>query len=232
MKKLYIFFASIGLLSACVERQPPIVSDSELSESLTMDNLLTDTTTVLDVENVDLIDSSRQILAYEIYHRSSKEKENTSRYIKGGSDYANDYIVNIVFEDLINQKKYLLTESKIRIIFHHQLLPDIKGKQYILYRMIDRDYNNDGKLNSNDIVSLYISNLDGTSFTKLTKDKENLVYEKWIAPLKRYYIQTLEDSNKDGYFDIKDKKHHYYIEFNDDSYKVLEYDPLEILQKK
>ncbi|MDR1089506.1 MAG: hypothetical protein LBL79_00380 [Prevotella sp.] len=63
---------------------------------------------------------------------------------------------------------------------------------------------------------------------KLTNVKENVQYNdnEWIRPLYRYYFRTVEDSNNDGFFDIKDKIHHYYIEFKDQGYRVVEYDPL------
>ena len=213
MRKIFVLFLLAGMFFRCVEpRVPGVVADDEPANIQTMDSLFEDTTKVLNVQIPSLVDSARQILIHEIYLESN--------------------MVNLIFEDLINQKKYLLTNNQIRISSYNTLI-DKTGNKYFLYRVIDRDYNNDGKINSNDIGSLYISNIDGTSFLKLTKDREDVRYNEneWIHSVNRYYFKTLEDSNKDGFFDTKDKIHYYYIEFNEGNYKVVEYNPLEILNK-
>lgn len=234
MKNIFVLFLLVGMFHSCSDpKVPGVVVGEEPAHVQTMDSLMEDTTKVLNVHIPSLVDSARQILVHEIYLESNNEMKDRS-YLKGSSSggYDGRNMVNLIFEDLINQKKYLLTNNQIRISFYQQLR-DKTGNRYFLYRVIDRDYNKDGKLNSNDIESLYISNIDGTSFSKLTKDRENIEYNdrEWIHSVNRYYFRTIEDSNKDGFFDIKDKKHHYYIEFNEGNYKVVEYNPLEILNK-
>lgn len=233
MKKTLILLAIIILLSACNDRQvaPPII-DGEAAESLTMDSILQDTTAVLDVYSPYIIDTARQILIHEVYLSRGQGIDKSSVYSsKRGEMYYDTHIVNLIFEDPANQKKHLLTKNKVRILSYEKI-SNKAGEVYILYHIVDRDYNHDQKLDLADIGSLYISSVDGTSFAKITKDREKLQDEKWISSLQRYYFRTVEDSDKNGYFDLKDKKHHYYIEFNNGEYKVIEYDPLDILHEK
>ncbi len=232
MKKIYILFVIVALLSACSERRDLPVISGEPSEEQTMDSLMQDTTVVLDVRNPYLIDSVKQRLVYEVCLLSGEGIGKSSAYSsKRGDGYYNTHMVNLIFEDLISGKKQLLTDKRIRIYSYESLL-DKTGKEYFLYRVVDRDYNNDKQLNESDTESLYISLGDGTSFTKITKDVENNMEGKWISSIQRYYFQTTEDSDKNGYFDRKDKKHHYYIEFKDGAYTTVEYYPLEMLEKK
>ena len=232
MKNILALFFLAGVLFSCSERRVQgVVAGDEPAHVQTMDSLFEDTTKVLNVHLPSLVDSARQILVHEIYletrlnldDRSYSKKE----YIGGQIN-----IANLIFENVINQKKHLLTDNQIRISFYHQL-QDKKENRYFLYRVIDRDYNKDGKMNSDDVESLYISNIDGTSFSKLTKDKENVQYndKAWIHSIDRYYFTTLKDSDKNGSFDPKDEMHHYYIQFNSGGYNVVEYNPLEILKK-
>lgn len=232
MKNIFVLFLLVGMFYSCSERKAPaIVKDGESVHIQTMDSLIEDTTKVLNVHLPSLVDSAKQILVHEIYLENNNEMKERS-YSKKGEYYDSPNMLNLIFEDLINQKKYLLTNNQIRIFSYNQL-QDKAGKKYFLYRVIDQDYNKDGKLNSNDVGSLYISNIDGTSFSKLTKERENIEYNdpEWIRSVDRYYFRTFEDSNKDGFFDIKDKMHHYYIQFGSDGYKVIEYSSLEILNK-
>lgn len=232
MKKIFVLLFLVGMFFSCSEpRVPGVAVGEEPAHVQTMDSLMEDTTKVLNVHIPSLVDSARQIIVHEIYLTSNNEMKERS-YSKKGEYYDSPNMLNLIFEDLINHRKYLLTKNQIRISSYKQLW-DKAGKKYFLYRLIDRDYNKDGKLNSNDIESLYISNVDGTSFSKLTKDRENVQYNdrEWIHSVNRYYFRTIEDSNKDGFFDIKDKMRHYYIEFNEGNYKVVEYNPLEILNK-
>jgi len=231
MKKIYFLFLLSVLLISCSEKKKPVVLEGQ-TNNLTMDSLFEDTTKVLNIDLPDLIDSVNQILVHEIHVTRSKEYDR-SFSIKKSKDYYGSNMVNLIFEDVINKKSYLLTNNQLQIISYELacLLKRRTGKSYILYRVIDRDYNNDGILDGKDISSLYISDINGTSFTKLTKDKENIRNGEWMYPLNRYYFRTLEDSNKDGYFDFKDKVHYYYLQFDEQGYQVVEYNPLEIFNK-
>ncbi|MDR1089507.1 MAG: hypothetical protein LBL79_00385 [Prevotella sp.] len=165
MKKIFILLFLAGMLLSCSNpRVPAVVVGEKSADIKSMDILLEDTTKVRDAHIPSLVDSAGQILVHEIYVESKNEMRKRS-YLKVSSSGDNDgrNMVNLMFEDLINQKKHLLTNIQIRISFYQQL-EDETGKKYFLYHVIDRDSNKDGKLNSNDIGSLYISNIDGKPF--------------------------------------------------------------------
>jgi hypothetical protein len=127
----------------------------------------------------------------------------------------------------------LLTKNVISIT-STQFLREIYKKthlQYMLYSVIDRDLNKDGRMDYLDITSLYISNLDGTVFTKLTGQYHNYVDGKLIIQELKYYYRTIEDINKDGIFNKVDKYHYYYIDFACNPYKIVEYFPLKLITK-
>jgi len=230
MKKIYFLFLLSVLLISCSEKNKPVVLEGQ-ANNLTMDSLFEDTTKVLNIGLPDLIDSVNQILVHKINVISSKEME-ASFSLRKSKNYDGPNLVNLIFEDVKNNKSYLLTNNQLRISSYNVVRLGRKiGKDYILYRVIDLDYNKDGALDNRDLESLYISDIDGTSFTKITKDIENLQNGEWIFPLNRYYFRTIQDSNKDGYFDFNDKVHYYYIQFDEQGYQVVEYNPLEIFNK-
>ncbi|NDV95544.1 hypothetical protein D0T84_11570 [Dysgonomonas sp. 521] len=232
MKYLLFVFLFTGLMFSCSEKDRQVDLDESPAESLSMDSLFEDTTKVLNVYLPTLIDSANQILVHKIYVSNGKDVD-ASFSLKRAKSYEGPNLVNLIFEDVINKKTYLLTNNQLQITSYDvisQLIGRI-GKKYILYRVIDKDYNKDGVLDGRDIGSLYISDIDGTSFTKITKDNEDMKNSEWMYPLNRYYFRTMEDTNKDGYFDIKDKIHYYYIQFDGQGYQTVEYSPLEIFNK-
>ncbi|MDR2949647.1 MAG: hypothetical protein LBV71_10600 [Prevotella sp.] len=234
MKNIILTLLFIGLFVSCTEKKSPIIHDDEQANNLTMDSLLEDTTKVLNVDLPTLIDSVNQILVHEIRISSGKGRDLSFSSKKSGDYYGvGSGLINLIFEDVKNNKSYLLTNNQLQIS-SYEVCSRLKvkiGKAYILFRVIDKDYNNDGVLDGRDTQGLYISNLDGTSFSKITKDNEMLRNGEWMYPLNRYYFRTTEDSDKNGYFDFKDKIHYYYIQFEEQGYQVMEYNPLEMLNK-
>lgn len=235
MKKLIFVLAILGVLVSCnTENRTPLVStEQEPANIMTMDSVIGDTTKVINIHTPYLLDSARQILLHEVH--LSELGPSKTRYKINKRDYYEDReLINIIFEDLNKKSSHLLTNQRVKI-HSKQFVNNSNNNNnetYILYKLVDADYNRDGKLNGEDIESLYISNLDGTSFKKITKNNEDYRDGAWIGALSRYYYRTGEDSNNDGYFDSTEKMHHYYIQFNNDGYDIVEYKPLDILANK
>ncbi len=130
-----------------------------------------------------------------------------SRYGISGNLY------NLKFEEIESEKTRMLTGKNIRIMSVRFLneIYDITKEQFLVYRILDKDTNLDKELNNDDISSLYISHIDGTSFTKLTAEFHELIDWNAVAVKNRLYFRSIEDSNKNGDFDNEDKISYQYI---------------------
>jgi hypothetical protein len=63
---------------------------------------------------------------------------------------------------------------------------------------------------------------------KLTSAMHEFNDFKVLKSENKVYFRTLEDSNKDGSLNYKDKFHYYFIHFTEDQYAVAEYNPLQV----
>jgi hypothetical protein len=90
--------------------------------------------------------------------------------------------------------------------------------------MFDADTNRDGKLDSSDIKSLYLSEISGKRFTKVSMDLQELIDWNLIDSKSRLYFRTVEDTNKMGSL-IKTMVH-YNIDLSNNEWKVSNYEPI------
>lgn len=249
MRKLFSFLAvSTFLFISCDDtRRPQVVYDDTKSDTLTVENMLEDTTKVL-VAGMPIYLDSTEVLIHpigwvDVYaeYYSFRTKSSMTKNVKDSqysfSVYSNDkdhisgQMVNLIFEDMKTGTKHKLTDRAMKI-FTVSYLRNVwrnTGKQYLLYSVIDKDYNRDGKLDGLDMTSYYMSNLDGTKFTKITEDYHYFDTDQLILKNNKYYFRTLEDVNKDGVFNKKDKYHYYYLDLAHDGFSPVEYFPLELL---
>ncbi|MFT7033931.1 MAG: hypothetical protein ACJA2S_002440 [Cyclobacteriaceae bacterium] len=92
----------------------------------------------------------------------------------------------------------------------------------------DKDTNNNGELNDDDVESLYLSNLNGSNFKKLSFGYQELLDWKILTINKRLYFRTIEDIDKNGEFNKKDEIHHFFVVLEKPKFIAVEYDPLEL----
>lgn len=247
--RFIVFLTTVLLfISSCIEKReaPKIDYNHTETDSLTIEDAISDTTKTIiatlplsfDSTNVLIQPSGlvniKNIKSTDIYNSISslpdkksrgKEPEFHSNGIYG--DELSGKMSNVYFDDLTTNTQVLLTNSLIsihRIVYLREIAKKT-GKDYLIYFVYDKDTNRDGELDSNDILSLYISKLDGKDFTKITLGSHELLNTKLISLANRYYFTTIEDINKDGHLNKEDKYHYYYIDFSADSYKIVEYDP-------
>jgi hypothetical protein len=136
------------------------------------------------------------------------------------------YLTNVMFQHKDSIKIKPLTTNKMQITSINYLdeLALKTNKHYLVYTLVDVDTNKDGRYDENDIKTLYISNINGTNFTKLTPDFHELV--DWQVLDDKLYFRYIEDINKNGEFDSKDAVHYAFINLLSDSWQANLYHPL------
>lgn len=139
------------------------------------------------------------------------------------------YLQNIHFQHVDSTTVKPLTNQPIVIqtaTFLNTIAEKTK-KQILVYTIADLDTNKDSKLDANDIKSLYISEISGASFQKLTPYFQELIDWNLVEAKSRLYFRSTEDTNKNGGFDKDDKVFYYYVNLLDKEWKLNEYKPLD-----
>ncbi|WP_300570186.1 hypothetical protein [Flavobacterium sp.] len=138
------------------------------------------------------------------------------------------YFENIKFQHIDSTALRPLTDKAIQIqtaTFLNTIAAKTK-KQILVYSLVDSDTNKDGKIDSNDIKSLYISEFSGQKFTKLSEELQELIDWNLVEAQNRLYFRTIEDINKNGAFDKNDKVHYHFVNLLDKDWKVEDYFPI------
>ncbi len=138
------------------------------------------------------------------------------------------YLQNLKFQEMGKDTIYALTDKNVLIetATYLKALADKTKKQLMVYSLADMDTNKDNKLDNNDIRSLYLSDMSGKNFTKLSVDFQELIDWSLIESKSRLYFRTIEDTNKNGEFDKEDKVHYFYVNLLGKDWKALEYRPI------
>mgnify|MGYP006163720071 FL=1 len=138
------------------------------------------------------------------------------------------YFENLKFQHIDSTNVKALTDEKIQIqtVTYLDRIAANTKKQILVYSVVDKDTNKDKKVDQNDIKSLYISNIDGSNFTKLTEDYLEFIDWNIIEAQNRLYFRCIEDINKNGAFDKNDKVHYHYVNLLDAEWKVEAYMPI------
>lgn len=139
------------------------------------------------------------------------------------------YFENIKFQHIDSTALRPLTDKKIQIqtaTFLNTVAAKIK-RQILVYSLVDSDTNKDGKIDVNDIKSLYISEFSGAKFTKLSGELQELIDWNIVEAQNRLYFRTIEDINKNGAFDKNDKVHYHYVNLVSKDWDVEDYSPIQ-----
>ena len=135
------------------------------------------------------------------------------------------FLRNLKFQEIGSDSIKALTNKPILI----QTVTHIKvAKQSVLvYSLADLDTNKDNKLDVNDIKSLYLSDISGANFTKISMDFQELIDWNFIESKNRLYYRTIEDANKNGEFDKKDILHYHFVDLTAKDWKASDYNPMQ-----
>ena len=136
------------------------------------------------------------------------------------------FITNVMFQHKDSLELKPLTENRMEILSINYLdeLALKTNKHLLIYALVDVDTNKDNRYDDNDIKTLYISNIDGSKFQKLTPDLHELL--DWQVIDDRLYFRSIEDINKNGEFDSKDAIHYSFLNLLSEDWEVKTYDPL------
>jgi hypothetical protein len=139
------------------------------------------------------------------------------------------YFENLKFQHIDSTALKSLTDKKVQMqtVTFLNTISDKTKKQILVYSLVDMDTNKDGKLDANDIKCLYISEINGNKFEKLSAEFQELIDWNIVEAQNRLYYRTIEDINKNGAFDKNDLVHYYYVDLLSPDWKTEKYDPIE-----
>jgi hypothetical protein len=166
---------------------------------------------------------------------SSSKLEGMSYSISNYNQYQiTGYLKNVMFQhkDSVTIKPLTKAVIQIQTVTYLKPTADKIKKQFLVYTLADNDTNKDGKIDQNDINSLYISDISGSHFVKLSSDLQELIDWNVIETQNRLYFRCLEDINKNGAFDKNDLVHYHYVDLSKQELKVEEYNPFQKEQKE
>ena len=138
------------------------------------------------------------------------------------------YLKNLMIQhkDSIRVKPLTKDVIQIQTITYLKSIAEKTKKHFLVYTLADKDTNKDGKINQNDINCLYLSDISGNHFVKLSEDFQEVLDWNIIEVQNRLYFRCIEDINKNGAFDKNDLVHYHYVDLGAPEIKVEEYNPI------
>jgi hypothetical protein len=160
--------------------------------------------------------------------KSSYSSEDSFTISNYGEYQITGYLSNLKFQEINKDTIYSLTDKPIFIetVTYLKTFSDKTKLQLLVYTIRDNDTNKDVKLDSDDINALYISDISGKNFTKITADFQELIDWKVLEVKSRIYFRTIDDTNKNGEFDKSDTIHYFFLNLLDKEWKAQEYNPI------
>ncbi|MCW2119771.1 hypothetical protein [Flavobacterium sp. 7A] len=170
-----------------------------------------------------------------VYEKGTKSRYGSSSVIdlsftisNFGDNEITGYLQNLKFQKVSSDSIRPLTDKPVLIQTASYLkgVADKTKNKIMVYTLFDMDSNRDGKLDASDIKSLYLSDISGANFTKISVDLEELIDWSLIESQNRLYFRTVEDTNKNGQFDKNDVVHYNYIDLSRNDWEVKSYEPI------
>lgn len=146
----------------------------------------------------------------------------------GNNDMFYGELTNLKFQKTDSDSLKLLTEKNLKIT-KFNFLRDIFNntrRKFLVFEVIELDWNSNGRLDAEDPGVLYISRESGENFRKLTPKGQVLLDWKTIPQQNRLYFRSIEDTNMNGKFEKEDRVHHFYIDFDAEALDAEEYNPV------
>ena len=239
MKTLPILFAGISLLmlASCKEEKekPKVIYDNTAKTKT--EQTKTDTTEI-EIADLPIEITGTNYLIHPIGDlRVDGSKGKYSSSGASGISYTisnynefeiTGYLRNLKFQQANSDSLKVLSDKPVLIqtATYLKAFADRTKQQVLVYTLADMDTNKDGKLDASDIKTLYISDVSGNGFVKLSSDLEELIDWKMTESKNRLYFRTIEDTNKNGEFDKSDVIHYHFVDLLAKEWKVSDYKPV------
>lgn len=135
------------------------------------------------------------------------------------------YLRNVKFQEVKSDSLHALTDKLVMIqsISYLKSQADKTKQQTLVYLLADADTNKDNLIDTNDIQTLYLSDVSGGRFTKVSADFQEVIDWNVIDSKNRLYFRTIDDTNKDGAFDRNDRVHYFYLDLMAKDWQSVEY---------
>lgn len=162
------------------------------------------------------------------YDASSSDNEQSFTISNNNDFQITGYLTNIKFQAIASDSIKSLSDKPMMIetATYLKAFADKNKQQIMVYTLADSDTNKDGKLDGNDIKSLYLSDISGAKFTKISPDLNELIDWNVVDANGKLYFRTIEDSNKNGAFDKNDVVHYHFVNLLSKEWKAEDYNPI------
>lgn len=233
MKKINILLIgfSVMLLISCKQETKP-----KVTYEVTKDK---SQATKLDTAQIEIADLPIQMQGtnymihpvgdLSVLDGKAKYADRVSFTISNTSEFEiTGYLRNLKFQEIGSDTITTLTDKPVLIqtATYLKTVADKTKQQIMVYTMADVDTNKDGKLDTSDIKTLYISEISGKRLMKLSPDLQDLIDWNVIESKNRLYFRTIEDANKNGQFDKTDIIYYHFVDLSNKDWKVLDYKPI------
>lgn len=238
MGKIYIILLGILLFVSCKQEseKPKVIYDvsNEGKGSLKLDS------TQIKIADLPIHIEGTDYLIHPVGDLRILEKGVKARYGSSsvidlsftisnyGENEITGFLQNLKFQKVDSDSLKALTDKPALILTATYLktVSDKTKNKILVYTMFDIDTNKDGKLDTSDIKSLFLSDISGDRFTKISTDFEELIDWNLIESKNHLYFRTVEDTNKNGQFDKDDVVHYSYIDLSNKEWKIISYNPV------
>jgi hypothetical protein len=242
MKRAAILLGALSLLLAvsCKEEKekPKVIYEEERPSAKRTESGQGDSTEIKVADLPILMEGTKYLIHpvgdVRIYdNKKAYGSSRTNDFSYAISNYTQfeitGYFENLRFQHVDSTSMHSLTDKQVQIQTA-TLLNTGAGKakkQFFVYTLVDADTNRDGRVDANDIRSLYMSDAGGNNFRKISNDMHELIDWNVIDAQNRLYFRTIEDINKNGAFDRNDSVHYHYADLASPEWVVSEYKPVE-----
>ncbi|MEO5775849.1 MAG: hypothetical protein ABIQ27_03030 [Flavobacterium sp.] len=232
---LYIALAFVGLFVSCKKEEAEKPKVTYETTSKVKPEVVVDTNQI-EVADLPINMEGTNFLIHPIGVmsgngkgiKSSSDSDQSFTVSNYGEYQITGYLKNLKFQEIGKDSISTLTNKQILIetATYLKTFADKSKQQLLVYSLADMDTNKDGKLDSSDIKSLYISTISGQKFTKLSADFQELIDWKVLESKSVLYFRTIEDTNKNGEFDAEDSLQYHFVNLLDKDWKVNSYKPI------